>query len=110
MNTQVVFSIKDLIYIALWIVLILFIVYLIILLKEFIISLRTVRKLIQERRAEIDEIIIKVPGIMDNVEKITGVTAKGMNSAYDGASKIAKKFKKEKNEERPEQVEEIIIG
>lgn len=111
MDTTIVFSIKDLIYVALWIALIALVVYIILLIREALLSLKEIRLLVKERRLEIDDILIQAPKILENVNQITGVTARGVNSAYDGASKLMHKFKDKKapaKEEANELHEEII--
>ncbi len=100
METKIVFTVKDLIYSGIGIALILLIIYLVMLLKELMYSLRTVRKLIEERRVEIDDILIKTPEIMTNVNKITGVTAKG----FEGAASAMNKMKNKKGKKVEEEV------
>ncbi len=100
METKIVFTVKDLIYSGIGIALILLIIYLVMLLKEVMYSIKTVRKLIEDRRVEIDDIIIKTPEIMTNVNKITGVTAKG----FEGAATAINKMKKKKGKKVEEEV------
>ncbi len=99
METKIVFTVKDLIYSGIGIALILLIIYLVMLLKEVMYSIKTVRKLIEDRRVEIDDIIIKTPEIMTNVNKITGVAAKGVEGAASAINKMKSKKGKKVEEE-----------
>ncbi|MDI9471900.1 MAG: hypothetical protein GX260_03530 [Tissierellia bacterium] len=94
MNTQIVFTLKDLLMSLLWIALIVFVVFLIVLLIEFIRTVKLARTMIAARKEEIDHIIQVAPGIVDSVDKITGIAAKGVDGAYQGAMSIVNKFKK----------------
>ncbi|HHX03830.1 MAG TPA: hypothetical protein GX733_06045 [Tissierellia bacterium] len=94
MDTQIVFTLKDLLLSLLWIALIVFVVFLIVLLIEFIRTVRLARTMLTDRREEIDRIISITPGIVASVDKITGIAAKGVDGAYQGAMSIVNKFKK----------------
>ncbi len=99
MDAKIVFTVKDLIYSGIGIAVILLIVYLVLLLREVMFSVKTVRNLIEERRIEIDDILIKTPRIMGNVDKITGFAAKGVQSASGAFDKMKKKKSKKVVEE-----------
>lgn len=94
MNNEIIFTVKDLIMSVLWITIIIFIVYLILILKELFMSVRMVRLKLKEKNEEIDHIINKAPSIVDSVEKITGIASKTVEGAYKGVSGIVKKYKK----------------
>lgn len=94
MNTQIVFSLKELFLAGLMIALIVFIAYLVLVLREVLLSVKLVRTLIAEKRENIDEILEITPSIMGNVDRISGIAAKGTESAYSGAMGLVDKFKK----------------
>lgn len=94
MNTQIVFTLKDLLMSFLWIALIVFVVFLIVLLFEVISTIRIAKKMLKERQGDIDQIIQLAPGIVSSVNTITGVAAKGVDGAYQGAMSVVNKFKK----------------
>ena len=93
MNTTIAFTIKDLIIIMACLAGIALLVYLILLLAEVRKTLKTVRTLVEERRVEIDDLLLRAPNIVANVDKVTDVVAKGVDSAYQGAIGIVNKFK-----------------
>ncbi|NMB03542.1 MAG: hypothetical protein GX978_03215 [Tissierellia bacterium] len=93
MNTTIAFTIKDLIIIMACLAGIALLVYLILLLAEVRKTLKTVRTLVEERRVEIDDLLLRAPNIVANVDKVTDVVAKGVDGAYQGAIGIVNKFK-----------------
>ena len=93
MNTTIAFTIKDLIIIMACLAGIALLVYLILLLAEVRKTLKTVRTLVEERRVESDDLLLRAPNIVANVDKVTDVVAKGVDGAYQGAIGIVNKFK-----------------
>ena len=93
MNTTIAFTMKDLIIILACLAGIALIVYLILVLAEVRKSLKTVRTLVEERRVEIDDLLQRAPSIVQNVDKVTDIVAKGVDGAYQGAVGIVHKFK-----------------
>lgn len=93
MNTTIAFTIKDLIIIMACLAGIALLVYLIMLLAEVRKTLKSVRTLVEERRVEIDDLLMKAPSIVSNVDKVTDIVAKGVDGAYQGAMGVVNKFK-----------------
>ncbi len=98
METQIIFTLKDLMYLSASIAFIVLVVYLVLLLKEVIVSVKTLRKIIDNRQEQIEQIITNTPPIMENVDKITGVIAKGAEGTANMVEKIKQK-KENKNKE-----------
>ncbi len=94
MNTQIVFSLKELFLAGVMIALIVLIAYLVLVLKEVLGSIKLIRSLIEEKRESIDEILDITPSIMGSIDRISGIAAKGTESAYSGAMGLVDKFKK----------------
>lgn len=95
MNTTIAFTVKDLIIIMACLAAIALLVYLILLLAEVRKTLKTVRTLVEDRRIEIDDLLQRAPSIVQNVDKVTDIVAKGVDGAYQGAVGIVSKFKGE---------------
>ena len=94
MNTQIVFSLKELLMAGLMIALIALVVYIILVLREVLLSVKLMRKVVEEKRDNIDKILEITPSIMGSVDHIAGIAAKGTESVYNGAMGIVDKFKK----------------
>lgn len=94
METQIVFSLKELFMAGLLIALIALVIYIILVLREVLLSVKTVRTLVEEKRENIDQILEITPSIMGSVDHITGIAAKSTDSLYHGAMGIVDKFKK----------------
>lgn len=93
MHAQLTVSIWDIILTLLSVAGIAVLIYLFLVLKEAYQTLREVKTLMKERRVEIDELLQKAPSIVGNVDKVTGIVAKGVDGAYNGALGIVNKFK-----------------
>lgn len=79
------------------IALIVLIAYIILVLREVLLSIKLVRSVISEKRDNIDEILEITPSIMGSVDRITNIAAKGTESAYSGAMGLVEKLKKDKS-------------
>lgn len=93
MDQSITLTVKDLILFALGAAGTALLIYLILTLREVLLSVKQVRGLIEERRIEIDDILQKAPNIVDSVDQITGIAAKGVNGAYNGAMGLVSKIK-----------------
>ena len=95
MQTQIVFSLKELLLAGVMIALIALIIYIILVLREVLLSVKLLRGVINEKRENIDQILEITPSIMGSVDRITNIAAKGTESAYSGAMSLVDKFKKD---------------
>lgn len=95
MNVEIAFTVKDLLLLGLGLALIALIIYLVLTLREVLLSLKEIRGLVTERRVEIDQILQKAPNIVGSVDRITDIAAKGVDGAYNGAMSIVSKMKGE---------------
>lgn len=95
MQTQIVFSLKELFLSGIMIAAIVLIAYLVLVLREVLLSVKLLRSLINEKRESIDQILEITPSIMGSVDRITNIAAKGTESAYSGAMSLVDKFKKD---------------
>ncbi|HZK10196.1 MAG TPA: hypothetical protein VFD08_03910 [Clostridia bacterium] len=93
METQIVFSLKELLLASVLIALVVLIVYIILVLREVLLSVKLLRTVVDEKREHIDEILEITPSIMGNVDRISDIAAKGTESAYKGAVGLVEKIK-----------------
>lgn len=94
METQIVFSLKELLMAGLFIALIALVIYIILLLREVLLSVKLLRTVVNEKRENIDQILEITPSIMGKVDHIAGLAEKGTETVVHGAMGIVDRFKK----------------
>jgi uncharacterized protein YoxC len=83
MDSQIVFSFKDLLLFVLWGFLIGVFAYLILILRRVLKVMKQVNTIVDDNRSEIDQTLKVVPSLTQNIEAITAEVSHDMN-AYRG--------------------------
>lgn len=71
LNSQIVFSLKDIGMFALWVLLCTILVYIIFLLKDLYLTLKTVRTIVKNNEESINKVLKESPGISKNINDIS---------------------------------------
>ncbi|MBS7527149.1 hypothetical protein KHM83_10705 [Fusibacter paucivorans] len=89
MDSQIVFSFKDLLLFVLWGALIGVFAYLILILRRVLKVIKQVNAIVDDNRTEIDQTLKVVPSLTENIEAITAEVSHDMNQFRGTVENIA---------------------
>lgn len=71
MNNVIQFSLKDLGYFTLWVLIIIILYYIIMILKDVFLSVREIKKLLKENAESVDQVLKETPDLAKNINVIS---------------------------------------
>lgn len=89
MNTQLVFTIKDLGMFVLWGLLVAVLIYILLILIRFYRSFKALMAIVDENRENINQVLDEAPGITQNVNQISGEAAHFMTAFRGSVDNVA---------------------
>lgn len=89
MNTQIVFTLKDLGMFVLWGLLVAVLIYILLILVRFYRSFKEVMAIVDENRQNINQVLDEAPGITKNVNQISEEAAHFMTAFHGTVDNVA---------------------
>lgn len=89
MNSEIVFSLKDLGMFVLWGLLVAVLIYILLILVRFYRSFKQIMAIVDENRTNINQVLDEAPSITKNVNQISGEVAHIMESFHGTVENIA---------------------
>ncbi len=89
MNSQIVFTIKDLGMFVLWGLLVAVLIYILLILVRFYRSFKEVMAIVDDNRQNIDKVLDEAPGISQNINQISGEVSHIMTSFHGTIDNVA---------------------
>lgn len=89
MNSQIVFSLKDLGMFVLWGLLVAVLIYVLLILIRFYRSFKDIMAIVDENRENINQVLDEAPGITKNVNQISGEVSHFMEAFHGTIDNVA---------------------
>lgn len=89
MNTQIVFTLKDLGMFVLWGLLVAVLIYILLILVRFYRSFKQIMAIVDENRQNINQVLDEAPGITKNVNQISEEAAHFMSAFHGTVDNVA---------------------
>ncbi|MEA3422893.1 MAG: hypothetical protein U9Q80_03675, partial [Bacillota bacterium] len=71
MNSQIIFTLNDIGKFVLWAAFLVILIYLVFILRQIYVAIKSLTKVVDDNRSQIDETLKSAPGITKNFEKIS---------------------------------------
>ncbi len=122
MNSQIIFTLNDLGKFVLWAAFLIILIYFAVILRQIYVAIKSLTKVVDDNRAQIDETLKSAPGVTKNFEKISENLSKDVEAFNGTVSNLASisekltnvknikdKFSKDTKDTKKEQKEENIV-
>ncbi len=89
MNSEIVFSLKDLGMLVIWGLVVAVLIYILMILIRFYRSFKEVMAIVDDNRKNIDQVLDEAPGISQNINQISGEVSHIMSSFHGTIDNVA---------------------